>query len=89
MCLRGICAQFKTQEMMRRRTLMKKRFKFLSILTAGAVACTVTLAGCSLVSADSQADMEQVIATVDITKSESLDSSLTAYTGAKAAALRL
>lgn len=61
---------------------MKKRFKFLSILTAGAVACTVTLAGCSLVSADSQADMEQVIATVDITKSESLDSSLTAYTGA-------
>lgn len=61
---------------------MKKRFKFLSILTAGAVACTVTLAGCSLVSADSQADMEQVIATVDITKSENLDSSLAAYTGA-------
>lgn len=61
---------------------MKKRFKFLSILTAGAVACTVTLAGCSLVSADSQADMKQVIATVDIAKSENLSDDLAAYAGA-------
>ena len=63
-------------------TLMKKRTKILSLITAGAIACTVTLAGCSLVPANSQADMEQTIAEVDISKSESLSSDLSAYTGA-------
>ena len=63
-------------------TLMKKRTKILSLITAGAIACTVTLAGCSLVTANSQADMEQTIAEVDISKSESLSSDLSAYTGA-------
>ena len=64
------------------KTLMKKRTKILSVMTAAAIACTVTLAGCSLVSADSQADMEQIIAEVDISKAESLDASLAEYAGA-------
>ena len=49
---------------------------------AASVACTATFAGCSLVSADAQADMQQVIAEVDISKSEKLDENLAYYVGA-------
>lgn len=61
---------------------MKKRTKILSLVTAGAITCSVSLAGCSLVSTLSQADMEQVIAEVNISESENLSSDLSAYTGA-------
>lgn len=61
---------------------MKKRTKILSLVTAGAIVCSVSLAGCSLVSAKAQADMEQVIAEVNIGESENLSSDLAAYTGA-------
>ena len=55
---------------------MKKKYKFLSLLMAASVACTATLAGCSLVSADAQEDMQQVIAEVDISKSGKLEDDL-------------
>ena len=64
---------------------MKKKYKILSVLTAAAVASTVTLAGCSLVSANAQADMKQVIAEVNIGNSDNLekiDSGLKEYAGA-------
>ena len=61
---------------------MKKKYKFLSLLMAASVACTATFAGCALVSADAQADMQQVIAEVDISKSEKLDQDLKEYAGA-------
>ena len=52
---------------------------------AATVASSVTLAGCSLVSADAQADMQQIIAEVNIGSSENLeklDSGLKDYAGA-------
>lgn len=52
---------------------MKKRTKILSVIMAGTIAGTIALSGCSLVSADPQADMNQVIAEVDVTASEELD----------------
>lgn len=61
---------------------MKKKSRILSILTAGIVAGTVTFAGCSLVTANAQSDMNQVIAEIDISKSEKLDEDLKEYTGA-------
>ena len=64
---------------------MKKKYKLLSILMAATVAAGATLAGCSLVSADAEADMEQVIATVDISQSENFsrfNKDLEPYTGA-------
>lgn len=61
---------------------MKKRTKILSLVTAGAIACTVSLAGCALVSAKSQADMEQVIAEVNIGESGKLGADLADYAGA-------
>ncbi|MCD7728514.1 MAG: hypothetical protein LUI60_01195 [Clostridia bacterium] len=61
---------------------MKRRTKILSLLAAAAVTGTTVLSGCSLVSTVTQADMEQVIATVDISQSDELDSTLSAYTWA-------
>ncbi len=61
---------------------MRRRTKILSLLAAAAVTSTAVLSGCSLVATKTQADMEQVIATVDITKSDELDSELADYTGA-------
>lgn len=51
---------------------MKKRTKILSVLMAGAMAGTIALSSCSLVASDPQADMNQVIAEVDITQSDKL-----------------
>ena len=67
------------------KTLMKKKYKIISIIMAATVASSVTLAGCSLVSADAQADMQQIIAEVNIGSSENLeklDSGLKDYAGA-------
>lgn len=71
---------------------MKKRTKILSVIMAGTIAGTIALSGCSLVSADPQADMNQVIAEVDITSAGELDTvaksvlggdvTLSDYTGA-------
>ena len=61
---------------------MKKKYKFLSLLMAASVACTATLAGCSLVSSAAQEDMQQVIAEVDISKSGKLEDDLADYAGA-------
>ncbi|MCD8041340.1 MAG: hypothetical protein LUF82_07475 [Clostridia bacterium] len=61
---------------------MRRRTKILSLLAAAAVTCTAAFSGCSLVTTITQADMEQVIATVDITKSEDFDKDLQAYTSA-------
>lgn len=58
---------------------MKKRTKILSLITAGAVACTISLAGCSV---NSQADMEQVIAEVNISKSDNFGTEYSDYVGA-------
>lgn len=58
--------------------MIKKR-----ILVAGMAAClalTATFTGCSLVSKNSKADMEQVVATVDIKQADKFaDSKLSAY----------
>lgn len=52
-------------------------------LISGAIAATITLAatfgGCSLVSTNSSADMEQVIATVDISKSADFEKEFSGY----------
>ena len=61
---------------------MKKKYKLLSILMAASVTATATLAGCTLVSSYTQADMQQVIASVDISKSENLSADLAPYAGA-------
>lgn len=61
---------------------MKKKYQLLSILMAASVTATVALAGCTLVSSYTQADMKQVIATVDIGKSDKLGDDLTPYAGA-------
>ncbi|MCD8372790.1 MAG: hypothetical protein LUD27_05775 [Clostridia bacterium] len=61
---------------------MKRRTKILSLLAAGAVTSTAVFSGCSLVSTNPQADMEQVIATVDITSSIEDGDDLYAYTSA-------
>lgn len=58
---------------------MKKK-KILGTLLATTVALTATFTGCSLVSSNNQADMEQVIAEVNITNTEAFDQSgLNAY----------
>lgn len=49
---------------------MKKGSKVLTLVLAASIACTATLAGCDLVSTDSQANMNQIIAEVDITDSD-------------------
>lgn len=58
---------------------MKKRTKILSLITAGAIACTISLAGCSV---NPQADMEQVIAEVNISKSDNFSTEYSDYVGA-------
>lgn len=61
---------------------MKKRYKVLSIILAASVTATVSLAGCSLVSPYSQADMQQVIAEVNIGNTDKLSDELAPYAGA-------
>lgn len=46
------------------------------------MALTATFAGCSLVSKNNKLDMEQIVATVDITKSDKFSSELSPYTSA-------
>ncbi len=54
--------------------------KILSTIVCSAIACSTVFSGCSLVSTNNQKDMEQVIATVDISKSASFaGSELEAY----------
>lgn len=58
---------------------MKKK-TIVATAVASCLALTATFAGCSLVTTNNKADMQQVIATVDITKLDSFkDSSLYAY----------
>lgn len=52
---------------------MKKK-TFAAIALTSCMAFSTTFAGCSLVSTNNRLDMEQVIATVDISKSENFDS---------------
>lgn len=60
---------------------MKKKRAAVALLTS-CIALTATMTGCSLVSTNNQNDMEQIIATVDITKSENIPQNLSAYTSA-------
>ncbi len=61
---------------------MKKK-KVLGIALAATMALTVTMTGCSLVSTDNRKDMEQVVATVNITKSSSFaESEISGYADA-------
>ena len=53
---------------------MKKK-AFAAIAMSSCIALGATLTGCSLISTNSRLDMEQVIATVDISKSDEFDSS--------------
>ena len=53
---------------------MKKK-AFAAIALSSCIALGATFAGCSLISTNSRLDMEQVIATVDISKSDEFDSS--------------
>lgn len=52
---------------------MKKK-TFAAIALTSCIALSATFTGCSLVSTNNRLDMEQVIATVDISKSENFDS---------------
>lgn len=56
-----------------------KKNKIVSSILISAVAASVILPGCDLISINNEEDMSQVIATVDITASESLDSELKNY----------
>lgn len=60
---------------------MKKKTAAVVAL-ASCIALTASLAGCSLVSKDNRRDMEQVIATVDISKSDKLPAKLSEYKSA-------
>lgn len=53
---------------------MKKK-KILGTVLAATVALSATFTGCSLVSSNNKADMEQVIAEINITKTEAFDES--------------
>lgn len=56
---------------------MKKKTA-AAVALASCITLTATLAGCSLISKDNRLDMEQVIATVDISKSDKLPENLSA-----------
>lgn len=58
---------------------MKKK-KIIGGVLATAIALTATMPGCGLISTDSEKDMTQVIANVDISKVEQFDSGLGDYT---------
>ena len=59
---------------------MKKKKRIIVAAMASCIALSATFTGCSLVSANNEADMAQIIATVDISKSDKFtDSGLTAY----------
>ena len=61
---------------------MKKK-AFAAIALTSCVAFSAAFTGCSLISTNNRLDMEQVIATVDISKSDKFDSSeLKDYKGA-------
>ena len=60
---------------------MKKKTA-AAVALASCITLTATLAGCSLISKDNRLDMEQVIATVDISKSDKLPENLSAYKAA-------
>ncbi len=61
---------------------MKKKTAAVAVL-ASCIALTAAFSGCSLVSTNNKADMEQVIARVDITKSDKFgETELSAYSGA-------
>ena len=51
---------------------MKKK-TFAAIALTSCIAFGATFTGCSLISTNNRLDMEQVIATVDISKSEKFD----------------
>ncbi|MBO5328765.1 MAG: hypothetical protein J6B04_06300 [Clostridia bacterium] len=59
-----------------------KKNKIISSIIVTALAASVVLPGCGLVSTNSEKDMAQVVATVDITASETLSSELKAYESA-------
>ncbi len=62
---------------------MKKKNRIIVAAMASCIALSATFTGCSLVSANNEADMAQVVATVDISKSEKFgESGLSAYSGA-------
>lgn len=62
---------------------MKNNKKIIVAAMASCIALSATFTGCSLVSANNQADMAQVIATVDISKSDKFtESGLTNYKSA-------
>lgn len=61
--------------------IMKKKTA-AAVALASCITLTATLAGCSLISKDNRLDMEQVIATVDISKSDKLPENLSAYKAA-------
>ena len=58
---------------------MKKK-RIIGGVLATAIAITATMPGCGLISTDSEKDMTQVIAKVDISKAENFESGLDAYT---------
>lgn len=60
---------------------MKKK-KIAGALLASCIALSATFAGCSLVTSDSKKDMDQVIASVDISKAENFDAELSDYKAA-------
>lgn len=60
---------------------MKKKTA-VAVVLASCITLTATFAGCSLISKDNRRDMEQVIATVDISKSDKLPANLSEYKGA-------
>jgi len=60
---------------------MKKKRAAVAAL-ASCIALSATFAGCSLVSTNNRRDMEQVIATVDISQSENFPEALVPYKGA-------
>lgn len=56
-----------------------KKSKIICSLVVSAIACSAVFSGCSLVSTNNRADMEQVIAHVDIRNSENFESQLESY----------
>lgn len=60
---------------------MKKK-SFAVAAVASCIALTSAFAGCSLVTTNNKLDMEQIIATVDISKSDKFSNELSTYTSA-------
>ena len=60
---------------------MKKKTIICGVL-ASTIAVAATFGGCSLVSTNTAADMSQTVATVDISKADTLDKEFEAYKAA-------